>query len=176
VFPPPFMVPPPVRVVSPTSDGQVLVVLSGEIDIATQPVLSEVRAWLGEQRLPVVVDASEVTFLDCSGWTAVCALAPGDHEPVLRDPSPAVQRLLGLLDLLGRGEHPPVRAAAVAEDVRAALRSRAVVDEAAGILAAREGLTSEEARTLLAEASGSQARAVRDVAEDVVADHHRAPR
>jgi anti-anti-sigma regulatory factor len=161
-----------VRSVSPAAPGQVNVVLAGEIDMSSRPALAELGAWLRESRLSAVVDASEVTFLDCAGWSAVCLLAPSGGGPVLRDPSPAVRRLLGLLPVI---EHREPLAAALADDVQAAVRRRAVVDQAVGILVARRGLTPEQALSSLSDASQLHERALGDVAHDVVADAGRAP-
>ena len=83
-------------VVLPPVDGVVVVVLSGEVDLALAPELGAVRAWLDAEHLRVVVDASRVTFCDVAGWQALRSLDSAG-TPELRDPSPAVRRLLDLL-------------------------------------------------------------------------------
>ena len=72
----------------------------GELDIAAVTCLRPTWLALVDASRPevVVVDLSEVTFMDVAGWRAVCSLAPAGRVPALRRPSPAVRRLLALLD------------------------------------------------------------------------------
>jgi len=55
-----------------------------------------------------------------------------------------------------------------AENLRRALASRAVIEQAKGILIERHKLTAGQAFRLLAEASMHQNRRLRDIAEDLV--------
>ena len=55
------------------------------------------------------------------------------------------------------------------DDLRAALESRPVIDQAKGVLVARHGCTPDKAFELLARASQRENRKVRDLAADVVA-------
>ncbi|WP_180357621.1 STAS domain-containing protein [Streptomyces sp. NP160] len=84
--------------------GRPVVHLSGEVDVSTAAQLQSVRALLHQhgQRLGSV-DAAGVTFLDVAGLSALLELAgPGGSLLVLR-PSPAVRRLLDLLERHGLG-------------------------------------------------------------------------
>ncbi len=55
-----------------------------------------------------------------------------------------------------------------ADDLQAALESRAVIDQAEGVLVERYRLTPDQALQLLAQASTNANRKVRDVADDLV--------
>jgi AmiR/NasT family two-component response regulator len=54
------------------------------------------------------------------------------------------------------------------DDLRAALRTRPVIDQAKGILMARHGCTPGRAFEMLAEASQRQNRKLRDIAAAIV--------
>ena len=78
-------------------DGTPVVVLTGELDMATS---SRLRACLAVQDGPLVVDLADVTFLDSS------ALAVFNETQLrlggtlrLRDPSPFVRRVLAIAAL-----------------------------------------------------------------------------
>jgi anti-anti-sigma regulatory factor len=161
----PAPVHPLVRVLPPTPDGQAVVALHGDIDIAARSPLLDVRTWLDEQHLTPVVDASQVTFLDCAGWAAVCSLVPRGCEPLLRRPSPAVQHLIAVL---AKMEDLPGIAGRVAGEVQGAMGSLAVIDQAEGVLMAQEGLTAGEASAHLSSISQAQRRPLREVAQEVL--------
>ncbi|WP_222710859.1 STAS domain-containing protein [Quadrisphaera setariae] len=85
------------------SGGRPVVGLSGEVDVSTAAQLRSVAALLERHGHRAAVDASGVTFLDAAGLHALVELAgPGGSLLVLR-PSPAVLRLLDLLELSGVG-------------------------------------------------------------------------
>lgn len=75
--------------------------LAGELDLATVPSLREALF----DFLPtdeVHLDLSELTFLDSTGLHALLALARsrrGDGSVVLVNPSPAVMRVLEIVDI-----------------------------------------------------------------------------
>jgi GAF domain-containing protein len=60
--------------------------------------------------------------------------------------------------------------AELAANLRRAMESRAVIEQAKGILMVREQCTSEEAFTMLATTSQNTNRKVRDLAEEIVAE------
>ena len=83
-------------------EGVTLVTLSGEIDLSSTPGLNRVFDELdGDRR--VVVDCSDVPFMDCSGlrillrYTARAKAAGGSLH--VRNPSVQVDRLLHLASL-----------------------------------------------------------------------------
>jgi len=87
-------------VVAGAGDERVLV-LKGEVDLHTAPLLAERIAELIAAGLrPVVVDMADVTFLDSCGIDALCrAYEALDRRPealVLLRPSPIVRRVLEL--------------------------------------------------------------------------------
>jgi anti-anti-sigma factor len=83
-------------------DDELLVTVAGELDMASAPVVVTTLA----ESLPatcrrVVIDASGVVFVDVAGLRALHGRPNGwaaDVEVCLRAPSPAVRRLLGLVD------------------------------------------------------------------------------
>jgi anti-anti-sigma factor len=85
-------------------DGVVVVGLEGEIDIATAPLVWDaIAAALAEHDGRVVVDFSEVSFLDSQGIRALFmvnkdrGIEPG--RLVLRAPQPQVRRVFELTAL-----------------------------------------------------------------------------
>jgi hypothetical protein len=85
----------------------------------------------------------------------------------------AVKWVMGLAD--GAAESPSLQAElelcrAECADLRAALATRPVIDQAKGILMARHGCSAEEAFRMLAQASQRENRKVRDVARRVIAN------
>lgn len=67
-----------------------------------------------------------------------------------------------------QGEHARERAAALALQMKEALASRAVIDQAKGVVMAQRGCTADEAFDALAKESQSANRKLREVAADVV--------
>ena len=73
--------------------------LKGELDMATAGDLSEVLRTVSGRADPMVLDLSEVSFMDSSGLRALLDAAglPEEQRPtVLLDPSPQVRRLLDI--------------------------------------------------------------------------------
>jgi len=89
-------------------DGSLRVIaLRGEIDVAAvEDLLLEVTALAEPARGPVLLDLSRVTFMDCAGFEAVCAVnrqvrAVGGTVRVTAV-SPSVARLFQLVGAAGR--------------------------------------------------------------------------
>jgi anti-sigma B factor antagonist len=80
------------------SQGTMLVVLRGNLDLASAPALAsgcEQAARLRPRRL--VIDLAEVGYLDCASARLIAGLGralPAGELPVLRQPNPAVLRML----------------------------------------------------------------------------------
>lgn len=96
--------------------GERILVVTGEIDIATAPELRcELDALSLGAHSPVVVDLSGVTFLDSSGISALVAarqaVAGTDATLVLLEPSPPVRLVL---EISGVGELFEIRDEATA--------------------------------------------------------------
>jgi anti-sigma B factor antagonist len=73
--------------------------LKGELDMATAGDLSKVLRGASERADPMVLDLSEVSFMDSSGLRALLEAAGllEEHRPiVLLDPSPQVRNLLDI--------------------------------------------------------------------------------
>jgi anti-sigma B factor antagonist len=93
-------------------DGTTLVVLRGEIDAGLRHAASEAMVAVLGGRGPLVIDTSEVRFIDSSGMAFLLQLhgvaSDAGRPVVLRDPSGAVTDLLALvgLDTLFRPEEP----------------------------------------------------------------------
>ncbi len=93
------------------SSGSVQLRIRGELDIATAPELAAEldRLLAGDARV-VVLDLSELSFLDCAGMrpvrSAVATLRCRGGALVIRHPPPLVEqalRLAGLGEALDRG-------------------------------------------------------------------------
>jgi anti-anti-sigma factor len=85
-----------------TTADTFIVHLYGEVDVAAEPVLSELRRALIRLRpTRLVVEATDITFIDCAGYryllTVQTAVEAGGGTVVVRAPSPAVSRLTALL-------------------------------------------------------------------------------
>ena len=92
-----------------TADGWIV---GGEIDASTAPTLEQAFDDLPTGDGRVVLDLSDVSFIDSSGLRVLIALAGRADEQgrplVLDRPSPAVARLLeitGLVELFGGAGH-----------------------------------------------------------------------
>jgi anti-sigma B factor antagonist len=85
------------------NDGIAEVRVSGELDLATAPDLSEVLDPLAASEQRVVVDLAGLTFMDSSGLAALLAahkvLADGGGVLELRSPQPAIIRLVHTVGL-----------------------------------------------------------------------------
>jgi anti-anti-sigma factor len=86
-------------------DGDRLLVLQGELDIATAPELVATLARMRLHRHPVVLDLEGVTFMDSTGLTTLMDAwldAERDGwEFSVRAASPAVRRVVELAGLEG---------------------------------------------------------------------------
>ena len=83
--------------------GTTTVFISGELDLATMPFVSEQLALVHQTRPErLVLDLTRTGFLDCGSARMIVAtgrsLPPG-RRPVIRRPSPAVRRILELTGL-----------------------------------------------------------------------------
>lgn len=99
----------PSAVRPPASAPRAVVVVEGDVDVATAGRLREVLgSAMGGPSTTVVLDVSGVSFLDCAGLRELLAararLVAGGRGLRLRSPSPAVLRLLRLTGDEGRFE------------------------------------------------------------------------
>jgi anti-sigma B factor antagonist len=79
---------------------EVLLTASGELDLAAVPAINSLVAdVVTSDCRQVVVDTSDVSFIDCAGLRSLIAGVPPDVRFVLRSPSQAVRRLLELSEL-----------------------------------------------------------------------------
>lgn len=82
--------------------------LHGELDAATAAVVDELPITIRPGQ-PVVLDLADLSFCDSTGLTALIMLGrrvtEGSGELMLRDPQPAIRRLL---DLTGVGPLLPI--------------------------------------------------------------------
>ena len=73
--------------------------VEGDVDIATVPALRSLLARAGHEA-HVLVDLSGVTFMDCSGLSALLqARAHHAGRLALRAPPPSLRRILAALDI-----------------------------------------------------------------------------
>lgn len=87
-----------------SADGGGLTVrLAGELDIAglpdVQPALDEL---LSREPQPVLIDLSELRFLDSSGVAVLIRIANHFDRIEIRDAAPAVRRVVEILGLAAR--------------------------------------------------------------------------
>jgi anti-sigma B factor antagonist len=80
-----------------------VVSVSGEVDLATAPqVASSIASVLAKHPLCVVLNLRDTTFMDCSGVNVILetkSQLPTRGGVILREPSPSVRRILGILKL-----------------------------------------------------------------------------
>jgi anti-anti-sigma factor len=87
--------PPRFDVTSEDANGAVLLKLSGELDLVSEPVLAQALAKANGH--PVLIDLSEVAFMDSTGLRALLTAAREHADLKLRGPlQPSVDRLLEL--------------------------------------------------------------------------------
>lgn len=89
------------EVTATEGEGHTLIVLRGELDLASAPGLAAHLDGCTQQR--VVVDCSELGFVDSSGL-AVLLRAAAAHDVVLWHPSELVVRVLEVTGIEGRFE------------------------------------------------------------------------
>ncbi len=93
----------PIEVVTTRTDGRLVVVVSGDLDISTSARLES--AVLGDpggdRPSAVTLDLSEVGFIDSVGLRTLVRCRNGVDELVLRTPSGVVRRLLSLTRTTG---------------------------------------------------------------------------
>jgi anti-anti-sigma factor len=82
-------------------DGSAVVMLRGEIDIASESVFSTAVERVMSLGIPVVLDFAGVTFMDSSGLKVLLVAQTADPSGFLgvRNPSPQVRRLLAVTGL-----------------------------------------------------------------------------
>ena len=100
---------PQLRVETVASADHVLVLLHGDVDLTAVEPLASLREELAGRGLPVVVDASQVTFLDCAGLGAVLALTSDGTPASIVAASRPVRLLLDAA--AGAGALPPTHLA-----------------------------------------------------------------
>jgi anti-sigma B factor antagonist len=111
----------PASVNTQTDDGSPVVVVTGEIDMATAPMLGrELTSAIESGDGPVVLDLTEVTFFDSSGLrVAIVAHRDlgdrGRRLAVVCDPDGHVRRTFALAGLSDVLDLHPSREAALAE-------------------------------------------------------------
>jgi anti-sigma B factor antagonist len=111
----------PASVNTQTDDGSPVVVVTGEIDMATAPMLGrELTSAIEAGDGPVVLDLTEVTFFDSSGLrVAIVAHRDlgdrGRRLAVVCDPEGHVRRTFALAGLADVLDLHPNREAALAE-------------------------------------------------------------
>lgn len=89
-------------------DGTATVILSGDLDLASRPLLTRRLAEiLAAEPHRLVFDLARVGFLDCgTARLIVCSARrlPDHPRPVIRHPAPLVRRVLVLTGLAARCE------------------------------------------------------------------------
>lgn len=111
---------PPVRMSTTARSGSVEVVLAGELDVATAPVVRGVLdPHVAAAPARLVIDLRCVEFMDCSGLTPLMEAARSVHAAggvvALRHPGRSVRRLLEVcnvrevpgLSVEGPADRPP---------------------------------------------------------------------
>jgi anti-anti-sigma factor len=94
-----------------TAQGRTVVRLRGEVDAALRAEASTSMAQALASEAPIVVDASDVTFIDSSGLAFILQLhlaaGEGDQGLTLRDPHRQVLEKLDMLGMAGEFELEP---------------------------------------------------------------------
>jgi anti-anti-sigma factor len=85
------------------SQGTATLVIIGELDLNTMPLLSECLSLILEQKPQrLVVDMARTSFMDCGSARLIAGAfrsRPDTGQLVIRRPSPAVRRVLELTTL-----------------------------------------------------------------------------
>lgn len=94
----------PIRIDTVSNPPQAVVLIRGEIDAATGPVLAATIDDLPAAVTMVELDVTEVTFIDSTGLGVIAALInrlqPVGGRITIRNPSEMVVRLLNVTDLM----------------------------------------------------------------------------
>lgn len=83
-------------------DGRAFVALSGELDLATAPMLATRLEALGRDVSALEVDLADLAFIDCQGIEVLLDAAGhlgGGGAVILRAPSTILRQILALLRL-----------------------------------------------------------------------------
>jgi anti-sigma B factor antagonist len=94
----------PFRAIVTYSESQVVVALSGELDLAGAPQLRECFAQLADEAVTqVVVDLTDLDFVDSTGLSVLVMefhrTQAAGGSTLMRNPSPAVMRILEITGL-----------------------------------------------------------------------------
>jgi anti-anti-sigma factor len=94
---------PPLGIAVTVTAGTATVVLRGELDPATMPLLARRLAQiLADRPQRLVLDMAAVTFIDCASARLIAATGrhlPGGVRPAVRSPSLVARRILALTGL-----------------------------------------------------------------------------
>ena len=85
-------------------DGSAVLMVRGEVDMATSPILGDAVERTLALGVPVVLDFAGVTFMDSSGLNVLLLAGQTVDRPgfvTVRNPSPLVRRLLTVTRLDG---------------------------------------------------------------------------
>jgi anti-sigma B factor antagonist len=90
--------PEPFSITRNTHGTSEIVALAGELDMANAPVVSETLDALADTARPVIVDLSDLAFIDSSGIHAIVSPRP-QQTVVLVCPPGNIQRVLSVTKL-----------------------------------------------------------------------------
>jgi len=79
-----------------TRDRAEVVTLAGELDMAHASTIAETLDALADTERPVIVDLSELTFIDSSGIHAILRPRPQEGTVILVCPPGNIQRVLSV--------------------------------------------------------------------------------
>jgi anti-anti-sigma factor len=79
-----------------TRDAAEVVTLVGELDMAHAPTVAETLDALSDHERPVIVDLTELTFIDSSGIHAILRQRPQQGSVLLVCPPGNIQRVLSV--------------------------------------------------------------------------------
>jgi anti-sigma B factor antagonist len=99
---------PPLAVETAITAGTAMVVIRGELDLTTTPLLCRHLARIRDARpRRLVLEMSGVDFIDCAAARLLASTGrflPEGRRPVIRHPSPVLRRLLELTGLAAHCE------------------------------------------------------------------------
>lgn len=83
-----------------TGRGITTLVINGELDLATMPLLARQLALvLRDNPGRLVFDLARTEFIDCGSARLIASSGPGGRRPVIRHPAPGVRRIFKLTGL-----------------------------------------------------------------------------